>query len=61
MATMKPRGLVPLRYEHKLQETRYERHAEMKRVERLSSLLAKKVDSARTKVGPAKVPMSCAS
>jgi hypothetical protein len=54
-------GLVPQRYEQKLQENRYERQAELKRVERLSVLLAKKVASARTKVGPAKVPMSFAS
>ena len=42
-------------YEQKLQETRYERQAERKRVERLCALLAKKVDSAKTKARPARV------
>jgi hypothetical protein len=42
-------------YEQKLQETRSERQAETKRVERLSALLAKKVDSAKTKARPARV------
>jgi hypothetical protein len=36
-------------FEQKLQETRNERQAETKRVERLSAILAKKIDSARTK------------
>jgi hypothetical protein len=36
-------------YEQKLQETRQERQAEEKRVERLSSILAKKVDSTKAK------------
>jgi hypothetical protein len=36
-------------YERQLQETRRERHAEEKRVERLSSILAKKVDSTKAK------------
>jgi hypothetical protein len=47
--------LVPQGHEEKLQETRFERRAETKRVERLSALLAKKVDSARTKARPAMV------
>jgi|HubBroStandDraft_6_1064221.scaffolds.fasta_scaffold2026573_1 hypothetical protein len=41
------RRLVFQGYEQKLQETRNEREAETKRVERLSSILAKKMDSAK--------------
>ncbi len=34
-------------YEQKLQETRWERQAETKQVERLSAILVKKVNSAK--------------
>jgi hypothetical protein len=36
-------------YKQKLQETRNEREAETKRIERLSATLAKKIDSAKAK------------
>jgi hypothetical protein len=39
--------LEPQRYEQRLQEIRKERKAEMRKVERLSALLAKKVSSAK--------------
>jgi hypothetical protein len=39
-------------YEQKLQETRSEREAETKRVERLSAILVKKVGSAKAKARP---------
>jgi hypothetical protein len=41
--------VAPKRYEQILQEIRYERQAETKRIERLSTILAKKVDSAKMK------------
>ena len=37
-------------YEQRLQETRLERQAEAKRVERLSSILAKKIESSSSKL-----------
>jgi hypothetical protein len=40
---------APKRYEQILQEIRYERQAETKRIERLSMILAKKIDSATMK------------
>jgi hypothetical protein len=42
-------------YEQKLQETRNERQAEIKRMERLTVLLAKKVDAAKAQARPARV------
>jgi hypothetical protein len=36
-------------YEENLQQTRYERQAETKRIERLSTILAKKVDILKLK------------
>jgi hypothetical protein len=42
-------------YEQKLQETRNEREAETKKVERLSAILAKKMDSAKAKGLPVRV------
>jgi hypothetical protein len=41
--------LEPQRYEQRLQETRWERKAETKQVERLSEILAKKASSAKAK------------
>jgi len=38
----------PQRYEQSLQEVRWERRAETKRVERLSAILARKVGSAKS-------------
>jgi hypothetical protein len=38
----------PQRYERSLQEVRWERRAETKRVERLSAILAKKVGSTKS-------------
>jgi hypothetical protein len=41
--------LEPQNYEQRLQETRLERKAETKRVERLSAVLVKKASSAKAK------------
>jgi hypothetical protein len=46
--------LEPQRYEQRLQETRRERKAETKQVERLSAILVKKGSSAKAKGIPDK-------
>jgi hypothetical protein len=42
--------VAPNGYEQDLQENRYERQAEAKQMERLSTILAKKVDTAKMKM-----------
>jgi hypothetical protein len=49
------RRLVFHGYEQKLQDTRYEREAETKRVEQLSAKLAEKMDAAKAKGSLARV------